>query len=232
MTPKAQSDLTRRDFLKIAAIGSAIATGGYSLYDGQLIPVADFDQIQTLSLEPGVSLRFITSPNEMETVLEYVNRGNLSQYADPAFLDELISWLRFNKKEALASMDGLYSACTGNPQVPRWIGKMFVSGIKLQQQADAKKLRSSPAAVVIASETDLKTSWVRTGQVYESLALNLTVLNIKSAFLNQPIEVTSLWWQFQAAIGLGNALPQLLVRFGYAQASPRSLRLPIESVIL
>jgi hypothetical protein len=52
MTFNAQSDLTRRDFLKIAAIGSAIAAGGYSLYDGQLIPVADFEQIQTLSLEP------------------------------------------------------------------------------------------------------------------------------------------------------------------------------------
>ena len=129
-------------------------------YDGQPIKQADFDQIQALPLEPGVALRFATSPSDLETVLEYVNQGNLSQYADQAFLNELIFWLRFNKKEALAALDGLYTRCSGNPEVPRWLGKMFVSGGTPQQQADldAKKLRSSAGAVVIASERDDKTS--------------------------------------------------------------------------
>jgi len=96
---------------------------------------------------------------------------------------------------------------------------------------DAEKLRSSPGAVVIASESDGKTAWVRTGQVYERMALTLTALNIKSAFLNQPIEVAAVRGQFQRAIGLGSALPQLLVRYGYAAAMPRSLRRPIEQVM-
>jgi hypothetical protein len=121
-------------------------------------------------------------------------RGNLSQYADKAFVDELIHWLRFNQKEALAALDGLYSPCSGNPQVPRWLGKMFVSGTKPRQQADAdaQKLRSSAGAVIIASESDDKTDWVRTGQVYERLALQMTALDIKSAFLNQLIEVANI----------------------------------------
>ncbi len=70
-------------------------------------------------------------------LLEYVNLGNQSQYADPAFVDELINWLRFNKKEALSSLDGLYSVCSGNPEVPRFLGQKFVAGTKPQQQADA-----------------------------------------------------------------------------------------------
>ena len=166
----------------------------------------------------------------MERTLEYVRQGNLAQYADQAFLNELIHWLRFNKKEALASLDGLYSRCSGNPEVPRWLGRMFVSGTRPHQQADvdAAKLRSSAGALVIASEADTKTAWVRTGQVYERLALAMTSLDIKSAFLNQPIEVSSLRGQFQRAIGLGSSLPQLLVRFGYVGAMPRSLRRPVE----
>ena len=205
-----------------------------SEYDGQMVKSTDFDQLQALPLEPGVALRFVTTPADMETVLEYVNQGNLSQYGNQAFLDELIYWLRFNKKEALASLDGLYSRCSGNPEVPRWLGKMFVAGTKPQQQADldAKKLRSSPGAVVIASESDDKTAWVRTGQVYERLALKMTSLDIKSAFLNQPIEVAELRSQFQNAIGLDASLPQLLLRFGYAEAMPRSLRRPVEQVII
>ncbi len=205
-----------------------------SEYDGQLIKIADLDQAQALPLEPGVVLHFVTNPTNSETVLEYVNQGNLSQYADRAFIDELIDWLRFNKKEALASFDGLYSRCSGNPEVPHWLGQMFVAGMKPQQQADAdaKKLRSSSGAVVVASESDDKTAWVRTGQVYERMALMMTALNIKSAFLNQPIEVAGLRSQFQSALGLGDALPQLLVRFGYADPMPRSLRRPVEQVIL
>jgi hypothetical protein len=67
---------------------------------------------------------------------------------------------------------------------------------------------------------------------YERLALKMTSLNIKSAFLNQPIETAGLREQFQGAIGLGTALPQLLVRFGYAAPMPRSLRHPVERVLL
>lgn len=205
-----------------------------SEYDSQLVKTTDLDQVQAVRLEPGVALHFVTNPNDLETVLEYVSQGNLNQYANEAFIDELIYWLRFNKREALASLDGLYSRCSGNPEVPRWLGQMFVSGGKPQQQADAdaKKLRSSSGAVVIASTTDDKSSWVRTGQVYERLALTMTSLDIKSAFLNQPIEVTELRSQFQSAMGLGTALPQLLVRFGYVDEMPRSLRRPVEQVLI
>ena len=205
-----------------------------SEYDGQFPKSTDLEQVQALPLEPGVALRFATTKPDLETMLEYVNQGNLSQYADKAFIEELIYWLRFNKKEALTSLDGLYSRCSGNPEVPRWLGQIFVAGTKPQQQADAdaKKLRSSPAAVVIASESDTKSAWVRAGQVYERLALKMTSLNIKSAFLNQPIEIATIRSQFQSALGLGANLPQLLMRFGYADAMPRSLRRPVEAVLV
>ncbi len=86
--------------------------------------------------------------------------------------------------------------------------------------------------MVISSETEDKSAWVRTGQVYERLALQTTALGIKSAFLNQPIEVSELRSQFQSAVGLGASLPQLLMRFGYADALPRSLRRPVDQVLI
>lgn len=204
-----------------------------SEYDGQPVKTADYDQIQNLSLEPGIVLNFASNPNDVEKVLEYVNQGNLKQYADKAFIDELIHWLRFNKKEAVATMDGLFSRCSGNPEVPRFIGQSFVSGTKPSQQADvdAKKLRSSAGAVLIASGIDDRTAWVRAGQVYERMALLMTSLNVKSALLNQPIEVKDVRAQFQSANGLGASLPQLLVRFGYAEALPRSLRRSVDQVL-
>ena len=205
-----------------------------SEFDGRRVPAGDLDQLLTLPLEPGVTLRAVTRATDVETVLEYVNRGNLTQYADKAFVDELIHWVRFNNREALTSRDGLYSRSAGRPQVPRWLGQMIVARTTPQQQADAdaKNLRSSAGAIVVASQFDSKTSWVRTGQVYGRVALKLTSLNLTSAFLNQPIEVGAVRGEFRSALALGDSLPQLLFRFGYAHPLPRSLRRPLEQVIV
>ena len=205
-----------------------------SEYNGQPVESGKLDQLLNLPQEPGIMLHFVTSPDERETMLEYVNEGNRHQYADKAFLDELIAWLRFNRKEAFGSLDGLYTLSSGNPEIPRLIGQAFVAGTNPQQQADidARKLRSSPHALVITSAAEDKSSWVRTGQVYERLALTMTALGVQSAFLNQPIEVAGLRAQFQSALGLGESLPQLLVRFGYGDTLPKSLRRPIENVLV
>lgn len=191
-------------------------------------------KVYATATDSGVMLQFIDGKTETERVLEYINQGNLKQYADKAFLDELLLWLRFNKKEALSSMDGLFTKCTGNPTVPRWLGEMFVSGTKPQSQADAdsKKLRSSAGVVLLSSETDTPESWVRCGQVFERLSLQMTSLGLKSALLNQPIEVPELRGQFQSAMGLGENLPQLLLRYGIANAMPYSMRRPVDELLI
>lgn len=205
-----------------------------SLYDGKPVGSAALERIQAIPLEPGVRLHFVLERADLETVLEYVSAGNLVQFADQEFVSELTHWLRFTQKEALASQDGLYSGASGNPQVPRWLGQRVVSGTRPQGQADtdAKKLRSSSGAVVVVSTSDDKTAWVRAGQVYQRLALELTALNIKSAFLNQPIEVSKIRGQFGSALGLGGGLPQLLVRYGFASSLPFSLRRPVQELLI
>ncbi|MEZ4664578.1 MAG: hypothetical protein R2911_44165 [Caldilineaceae bacterium] len=205
-----------------------------SAYDGQPAPKADLEIMQALPLETGVELRYLSSSAERAMALDYLHQGNLHQYAEPAFVNELIDWLRFNKQEAMNTGDGLFTRCAGNMEAPRWLGRLFVAGTKPQQQADvdAQKLRSSAGVVVIAAASDDRSTWVRTGQVYERLALQMTALNIKSALLNQPIEVAALRGQLQSALGLGGSLPQLLLRFGYANSMPQSLRRPVEDVLM
>ncbi len=204
-----------------------------SEYSGKAIEGAGLDTLRMVPLEPGVSLQFVLGSSGLNTVRDYVAQGDLSQYADKAFVKELIQWLRFNKKEALTSFDGLALRCSGNPEVPRWLGQMFVTGTTPRKEADAdgKKLLSSAGAMIVVSAADDKTAWVRTGRVYQRAALSMTCLNIRSACLNQPIEVAHLREQFQSALALGQARPQLLVRFGYAAPMPRSLRRPVEQVI-
>jgi hypothetical protein len=203
-------------------------------YDGQPVPAADLAALDRMPLEEGVSLAVVTERGQVEALAEYVHAGDLAQYGDQAFIDELVAWLRFNEKEALSTLDGLYSPCSGNPSVPRWIGRMFVtrSGAEKQAGTDAGRLLNSSGLVVLTSGEEGKGAWVRTGRVYQRLALTLTALGIKCAFMNQPIEVADLRPQLQTYLGMGTAMPQLLLRFGHADPLPRSLRRLVEEVLV
>lgn len=205
-----------------------------SLYDGRAVPPAETKKIEAVMSGAGVSTLIFTDTRHKEALIEYIKAGDRRQFGDPAFVAELVSWIRFNKPEALHSLDGLYTRCTGNPDVPRWLGRRFLTAASAGSQADtsARKARSSSGLIVIASASDDKRHWVETGRLYERLARTLTALGIQVAFLNQPAEVTGLRSQFQSYLGLGTAQPQLLLRFGFADALPHSLRRPVEQVLV
>ena len=78
--------------------------------------------------------------------------GNVTQYNNALFTDELVSWLRFNKPEALHDLDGLYSVCTGNLNV----GQRFAisGGASRQSDSDMANVRSSSGLIVIATAQD------------------------------------------------------------------------------
>lgn len=206
-----------------------------TLYDGS--PLAN-DQLRTLELAgQGSSVRtmFLTERKQIEAVVEYVNRGNHTQLADPAFRRELISWIRFNPGEALRTRDGLAGRVGGQPSIPRWLAKMiipFVLTPKTQADTDARNIRSSSAVAVFVAGSDDKPAWVETGRAYERLALQATACELRNAFINQPIEVRSLRPQFESWLGLQGERAHLIARIGLAPLAPYSLRRPIDEVIL
>jgi hypothetical protein len=66
----------------------------------------------------------LTERPAMEQTLECVIQGKTAQMADAAFVKELKAWIRFNGAEAAGTRDGLYSAASGNPNIPSWIGDL------------------------------------------------------------------------------------------------------------
>jgi hypothetical protein len=205
-----------------------------SEYDGQAVAASQLNQLRTMPLEEGIGIHAVVDRQGMSSLAGCVYEATLSQHTNPPFLAELIRWVRFDKKEALASFDGLFAPCAGSPAVPRWLRRLFVSGAKPETlaAADVRKLQSSAGAIVITSAAERKADWVRAGQVCQRLTLTMTLANIKSAYLNQPIEVPHLRSHLRSSLGLDAAYPQLLVRFGYAAAMPRSLRRPVEQVLM
>jgi hypothetical protein len=167
-------------------------------------------------------------------VRELVVAGNSAQIADAAFLRELKSWLRFSPREAMRAGDGMFSASTGNPSLPAWLGPtVFDLVFKAPAENDkyARQLRSSAGVAVFVSQRADHDHWVRAGRAAQRFALQATALGLAYAFVNQPVEVASLRPDLAALAGTPGRRPDLVIRFGYGPTLPFSARRPVEATL-
>jgi hypothetical protein len=205
-----------------------------SEFDGKPVAAEVLRRLEQAGRDEGVDVLFLTAMDQMEQVLEQIVAANRMQMADSAFVSELQSWLRFNPAAAMAAGDGLFSACSGNPQLPDWLGgplfKAFFTEAA-EQQKIVSQVRSSAGIAVFHSAADDRLHWMRAGRAYQRFALEATALGIRHAHLNQPVEVAAVRPDFASSLGLDGRRPELVIRFGYAPPMPMSLRRPPEAVI-
>ena len=208
-------------------------------FDGKPLNNEELKLLEQAGNGDGVQLILLTEKSAMEKVLESVVQANSVQMNDPAFVAELKQWIRFGAAEAVQAGDGLYSASSGNPSLPRWLGSplfgMFFRPAS-ENEKYARHVRSSAGIAVFVSRPDGKTApaahWVEVGRCYERFALQAAALGIRNAFLNQPVEVASLRRQFASSLGVSGSRPDLVVRFGRGPELPKSLRRPLATVLV
>jgi hypothetical protein len=163
-----------------------------------------------------------------------VLEGNSQQMSDPAFMRELKQWIRFSDAEAVRAGDGLSTRASGHPSLSRWLASpLFGLFMSADGENDkyAKQVRSSAGIAVFVSDADDKAHWVEAGRCFERFALQATALGIRTAFLNQPVEVATMRPRFASLLGVPGLRPDLVVRFGRGPDMPRSQRRDIESVL-
>ncbi len=183
----------------------------------------------------GVRVLLFTDSRAMEEVLGFVIEGNSAQMRDPAFVRELKQWIRFNAGEAASSGDGLFSGASGNPSLPGWLGRLLFDAVFSEQAENdkyARHVRSAAGIAVFVSEVDDKAHWIEVGRCFQRFALQATAIGVRTAHLNQPVELASLRLAFARFLGISGGRPDLVIRFGRGSEMPRSLRRPLESVLL
>ncbi len=204
-------------------------------YDGIEISFQELQQLEIAGSGDGVSLMFLTGEEKLKGVTEYVTKGNIAQISDTTWVNELKTWIRFNGSHAVSTGDGLYGKSMGNPDAPKWLGNLilrFALSPKSQNNKDMKNILSSSGVAVFYSDSDDRAHWIEAGRCYERFALQAEALNLRTAFINPPVEVSELRSQFASWLGIGNRRPDLVVRFGRGPKMPPSLRRPVEEVII
>jgi len=203
-------------------------------YDGRPLAPDELRVLENAGGGRGVGVMLLTSAQQKDEVAEYVAAANKVQFADAAWATELQDWIRFSARDAIRTGDGLYGPVMGSPDVAPWIGKLFMRfafSADAQNQKDSRNIKSSSAIAIIHSERNDPAHWIEAGRCYERLALQATALNLRTAFINQPVEVAHMRPQFAQYLGLGERRPDLVVRIGHAPLATKSLRRPLEEVI-
>ncbi len=203
-------------------------------FDGRPVSADALMLLERAGTGRGVQLLILSDKDAMEKVLAHVVAANTLQMADPAFVDELKRWIRFDDMEAVRMGDGLFTGASGNPSVPRWLGERLFSAFftaKSENDKYAKQIRSSAGIAVFVAERNDPAHWVEVGRCYQRFALQATALGIRNAFLNQPVEVASVRSRLAHDLGVGDRRPDLVVRFGRGAEMPRSLRRPLSAVL-
>jgi hypothetical protein len=214
------------------------------LYNMKFVPEQDRAVLMERGTLGAAQALLVNDGDEVKKLQALVMEGDRQQYSDAAYIDELVESLRFNEREALESRDGLFSACSGNPKVPRFIGKLFVNTGMGDSQAekDRQLIDSASGLILIVTAGDIKSDWVAAGQTAQRMALQMSTLGIAHSYMNQPIEVAALRDEVQRFVEEGvmnnpwqkDALrtPQLLLRYGYAdEPMPYSLRRSVDEGI-
>ncbi len=198
-------------------------------YDGRPVSATDLRTLSAAAVMPGVDLVLLTDRPQIDRVRDLIVSGNDTQMADAAFMRELKSWLRFNPRQAAAAGDGLYSAVSGSPTLPSWLGPraldLFLTA-KSESEKYARQLRSSSGLAVFVAAMDDREHWVQVGRSCQRFALQATALGLKHAFVNQPVEVPALRPQLSALVGMRGRRPDIVMRFGYGVNLPFSARRP------
>ena len=183
--------------------------------------------------KPGVRTRFLTARGDLDRLKEFVVQGNTAQCNDPAFVDELRSWVRFNQTQAAETRDGLYAGASGNPALPSWLGRAIFPYVFTAAAENPKyraQIDGSAGALILYAETDAPDGWFNVGRAGQRFMLEATARDIRTSFINQPVEVASVRPAFGAWLGDG-LRPALVIRFGRGKTLPFSLRRPASAVL-
>lgn len=206
-----------------------------SLYDGSEVATGTLDELARLASSDGVEALIVTDTQRREDILDLVLAGNRAQLDDASFRSEVKSWLRFNPNVAAVRRDGLLSAASGNPSLPDWLGPlMYDFTVRPDGDNDkvAAQMRSSSGLVVFSAGSDDPAGWVAAGRAYERFALAATRAGLQHAFVNQAVEVAGQRAVLQDYLGLGTRRADLIIRIGRGPTLPRSLRRPVDDVLV
>lgn len=174
------------------------------------------------SNKDGLAKLYLTNQKELqEELAELIGKSNRIWFKSKELVEEMKYWL---KNDLDYGKEKLPAGAFNLDKIPLEVAK--------KAEREKRVAKEAAALGIIWSKSDTKTEWIKTGEVYERMALKLTEYGIQNAFFNTVVELKTQRKKLVQMLGI-KGQPQLIFRVGYSDREvSHSGRRPIGEVIL
>jgi nitroreductase len=189
-------------------------------------------ELERIAAENDGWLRIIQLESSRLTLADLICEGDREQMEDPAFREELASWMHPSRTR---SQDGMPGWALGLGQVASVVAPMVIRTFDTgnEQAARHRDLAlGSPVLAILGTDTDTRRDWLQTGRTLVHILLRAQVDGVAASYLNQPIEVGHLRHKVQALLG-HSGFAHLILRMGYPiEDNRKTPRRQVEEVLV
>lgn len=209
-------------------------------YDGRKVPEEVLSELKKIAFEYDEEFTFSTDPKMIEWVLD-LNRDTIFyDLEEKATRDEIGSWVRYSKKEAIQKKDGLWSYCMIVPGSLMYLffKKRWIFELPLIKQFSRKFYLDSTSGTAtigwLKASFETPQEWMRAGHMLARLWLCMTkhgvYLHPFGSIITNSKSHKRMLEKFDVAEG--KKIVWLLMRLGYSKVPPRSLRLEMNDILV
>lgn len=179
------------------------------------------EKLEALVVEEDVSVHLVDDLKTKGAISELQAAADRQLMEDPAYRKELGRWIG--------------RGALGNSWLMARIGQAVVTHLDIGDREAAKNsalVDSAPVVAVLTTESDQPAAQVRTGQVFERLALRATTEDLALHPMSQTLERPELRTELREILPGEQGVPQHLFRLGYADETPsHTPRWPLETFL-
>jgi nitroreductase len=194
-------------------------------YESKLPPKSFLEEIKNFSTDD-LQIYIVADQEQKNQLADIAISASVVAMEDKDFRHELSQYVKPNTTSSLL---GMPCFGMGIPTPISFIASTMIKYLnmnKLSRKKDKDLLKKhTPIFVIIATRNDNQESWIKTGQLYENIALLATREGLSTAMWAAPIQIGEFYKDFQKVLST-DFRPQAFFRLGYAvKQTPHSPRL-------
>ena len=182
----------------------------------------------------GVWLHIVKNNNIRHQMAELIVRAEHQLMADPNYRQELANWIRPANN---SNHDGIPGYAQGINEHFDFATPLFATVLRTFDlgndlaERSRKLVEKSPAILVLGTQNDTQSDWLKVGQALERILLRSQAVGLSCSFLNQPVQVPQLRSELSKVLSQ-SGFPQLILRLGFCKQVKPTPRRTVEEVLI
>jgi nitroreductase len=221
------------EIARSAAIGSR-HTQREPFADRQ-ISHSTLDGLRKAAESEGAWLAIVDDREDQIMLTVLLSHADEAEGSDPAYLAELNQWRRSEPAGGAPASDGIPQSAIPDVTVGRHsdvpIRDFALGGASAPDPDDGAVPDEKPALLILGTDDDSPTQWLKAGESLSSVLLYATVLGLRASMLGQVIDLPGTRSQLRNLLRLVGE-PQMVLRVGYGAMAAATPRRPVSEVLI